>query len=182
MAIVVTLRVPETPPGVDIRPASRADLLAVYRIERSSFSQPWPFVAFERYLDAAGFFVAEDVTVAAERRAADGPDLDGGVVGFVVADVTPTYHAPIGHIKDIAVDPDHRRNGLGRTLLRSGIAACRAEGARQIKLEVRVGNDRAIELYRAHGFRPLRRIDSYYEDGEDALVMVRDSTDNSDEK
>ncbi len=41
-----------------IRPAERADLLAVVRIEDESFSQPWPYDAFERFLGEPGFLVA----------------------------------------------------------------------------------------------------------------------------
>lgn len=33
-----------------IRRAERADLLAIYRIEKASFPQPWPYEAFDRFL------------------------------------------------------------------------------------------------------------------------------------
>ena len=46
-------------PAVTVRPADRADLLDVLRIERESFSDPWPYAAFESVLDAPAFLVAE---------------------------------------------------------------------------------------------------------------------------
>jgi ribosomal-protein-alanine N-acetyltransferase len=44
-----------------------------------------------------------------------------------------------------------------------------------VKLEVRDSNDVARSLYRDVGFEPARRVPGYYEDGEDALVMVLDA-------
>ena len=81
------------PPGVTIaaaraevavRRASRADLLDVFRIEKRSFPQPWPYAAFERFLDESGFLVADD----------------DEVVGYVVADTMPNHGTNIGHVKD----------------------------------------------------------------------------------
>jgi ribosomal protein S18 acetylase RimI-like enzyme len=43
----------------------------------------------------------------------------------------------------------------------------------QAKLEVRAGNDGAIELYRRHGFTYRRRLSGYYANNEDALVFVQ---------
>jgi ribosomal-protein-alanine N-acetyltransferase len=144
---------------VTVRQAERADLLTVVRIERASFTDPWPHDAFERLLDEPAFLVAE--------RA-------GAVVGFVVADRTPNHGRDIGHIKDLAVHPDARGEGIGRTLLRSALARLRATGVAVARLEVREGNDRARSLYADEGFEPIRRVGGYYRDGEDALVLVVD--------
>jgi ribosomal-protein-alanine N-acetyltransferase len=42
-----------------------------------------------------------------------------------------------------------------------------------VKLEVRAGNDEAIRLYREFGFTHHHTVPRYYDDGEDALVMLR---------
>ena len=144
---------------VTIRRADRADLLAVVRIERACFSDPWPHDAFERLLDEPAFLVAE---------------RDGVVAGFVVADRTPNHGRDIGHVKDLAVHPDARGEGIGRTLLRSALARLRATGVAVVRLEVREGNDPARSLYADEGFEPVRRVGGYYRDGEDALVLVVD--------
>lgn len=146
---------------VVIREAVRADLLDVSRIERASFPQPWPFSAFERFLGRPGFLVAGPV------------DDDGAVVGYVVADSVPNHGRSLGHVKDIAVAPDVRRQGVGKRLLRRALAVLRAQDVGRVKLEVRASNDRAIELYRSFGFSVRRTVPSYYADGEDALVFVR---------
>jgi len=145
--------------GVHVRHAERADLLAVLRIEKRSFPQPWPFDAFERFLDEPGFLVADD---------------GQHVVGYVVADVVPNHGRGLGHVKDIAVHPERRGEGIGRTLLGRSMGVLAAEGAGTIKLEVRESNETARRLYEDFGFRALRRIPRYYDDGEDAIVMLRD--------
>ena len=143
-----------------IRRAQRADLLAVFRIEKACFPQPWPFSAFERFLDEPGFLVAAT-------------DADE-VLGYVVSDVMPNYGRDIGHVKDLAVHPGVRGRGLGRRLLDRALETLSAEGAMLVKLEVREGNDAARSLYDDVGFRNLRRVRGYYEDGEDAVMMVLD--------
>jgi len=142
----------------EVREAVRADLLSVFRIEKRSFEQPWPYVAFEGLLDAPAFFVAE---------------FDGSVVGYVVGDTADTHGILLGHIKDIAVDPDYRQRGIGRELLSHGIASLAAHGADRVKLEVRRSNEAARSLYAEFGFEIHHTIPSYYDDGEDAYVLVR---------
>jgi len=77
-------------------------------------------------------------------------------------------------VKDIAVRPDYQGHGLGTILLRRALGALRAGGARAVKLEVRETNERAIGLYRRHGFVHRRTIPRYYDDGENALIMVHE--------
>lgn len=147
------------PNGVHIRPAERADLLDVVRIERTSFPQPWPLGAFERHLDKPGFLVATH-----------GPT----VTGYVVADTVPNAGRKLGHIKDLAVHPEWRSNGLGSRLLARGLGVLAGRGILRAKLEVRAGNDPARSLYAEHGFEFHHRVPRYYADGEDALVLVTD--------
>lgn len=145
-----------TPSGPHVRHARRDDLPAVHRIEQSTFPQPWPFVAFEQYVDRPGFLVADD----------------GGIVGYVVADVVDAHGQPVGHIKDLAVRADRRREGIGTELLTRGMDVLAGQ-VETVKLEVRETNTAAIDLYRRHDFTYRRRLPEYYADGEDALVLVR---------
>ena len=171
-------------PTVTVRPADRADLLDVLRIERRSFSEPWPYAAFESVLDAPAFLVAEGEVersetsegASGESRPAsrEGVDGDGTLLGYVVGDVMPNHGRDIGHIKDLAVRPDARGEGVGRRLLREALFGLALAGAAVVKLEVREGNDAARSLYRDEGFEPTRRVPRYYGDGEDALILVVD--------
>ena len=156
----MTTSVTEASDERTIRAAERADLLAVVRIENASFPQPWPHDAFEGFLGEPAFLVATDA--------------DGRVTGYVVADVTPNYGQDIGHVKDVAVHPDRRNEGIGSALIARALSTLGAQGARTAKLEVRESNESARRLYREFGFDVLRRVPRYYDDGEDALVMVRE--------
>lgn len=144
-----------------VRQAQRADLLAVFRIEQASFPQPWPFQAFERFLGEPGFLVA---------------DQDGTIVGYIVADSVPNHGQAIGHVKDFAVHPEHRGRGIGTSLLQRTLANLAMQGVHTVKLEVRENNDPAIRLYRQLGFTHRQTVPRYYGNGEDALIMVCDST------
>ncbi|MFB6091590.1 MAG: ribosomal protein S18-alanine N-acetyltransferase [Haloquadratum sp.] len=141
----------------------RADLLDVLRIERASFSEPWPYSAFESLLDAPAFLVAV-------RDEGNGE----AILGYVVGDVMPNHGRDIGHVKDLAVRPDARGEGIGRQLLREAIVTLSVAGAAVVKLEVRESNETARSLYRDEGFEPTRRMSNYYDDGEDALLLVMD--------
>lgn len=156
---------------VQIRRAVQADLLAVLRIERASFDQPWPFSAFERYLGEPGFLVA-----VASEESSGYLDGEGGesVVGYVVANLVPNHGRAFGHVKDIAVHPEYRGEGIGASLLDRALTVLGTRGAQSVKLEVREGNDRAVGLYREFGFEYLRTVPRYYDDGEDALILVVD--------
>jgi ribosomal-protein-alanine N-acetyltransferase len=149
---------------VPTRETVRADLLAVFRIEKASFTQPWPYRAFERFLGIPGFLVAD---------VADGGEASE-VAGYVVANSERQRGRPLGHIKDIAVDPAYRERGIGATLLERALDAMRHQQARTVKLEVRESNDRALALYRRYGFVHRHTAQGYYADGEDALVLVRE--------
>ncbi len=168
MAVTTVAPDDRDPPAV--RRADRDDLVAIHRIEREAFPQPWPYSAFERYLDEPGFLVAERDPHDAGGRL---HDEESSLVGYVVADTVPNHGAPLGHVKDIAVAADHRGEGVGSTLLRAALDVLDDVDAGSVKLEVRATNDRAISLYREFDFEHRRTIPNYYGNGEDALVMVR---------
>ena len=145
-----------TEPG--IRPAREADLLAVVDLEEQCFSEPWPFTTFQAHLDQPGFLVA-----ASSR----------GINGFVVGSIEPGLLGPVAHIKDLAVDPRHRRLGIARRLLTTALARLHQSGAVHATLEVRSSNEPAQRLYRSLDFRPAKERPEYYADGETAIVMTR---------
>lgn len=76
----------------------------------------------------------------------------------------------------VAVDPAHRRRGLGARLLEDFAAQARARGAERIFLEMRANNP-AESLYRALGWKPIGRRRDYYlrPDGSrvDAITFAR---------
>jgi [ribosomal protein S18]-alanine N-acetyltransferase len=78
----------------------------------------------------------------------------------------------------IAVDPRHRRRGVGSRLLERFAAAAGARGAARLFLEMREGNP-AEALYRRHGFERVGRRRAYYRRGAgaplDAITFARDN-------
>lgn len=136
-----------------------ADLPEVHRIERASFSVPWPDEAYRSELVAnrlASYLVAR----------ADG--LDG-----IVAYGGIWLMVDEAHITTFAVDPAWRRQGVGETLLLALLDLALARHAREATLEVRLSNLPARRLYEKYGFRPVGLRPHYYSDnGEDALIMT----------
>ena len=86
------------------------------------------------------------------------------------------------HVSTIAVDPRHTGEGIGTELLVRLVAEAIAAGSEAMTLEVRVGNERAQELYRRAGFAPVGVRPGYYKDPDgpvDALIMWLHDLDES---
>lgn len=76
------------------------------------------------------------------------------------------------HITNIAVHPEYRGFGIGNMLMDSLLSICKLENVTAITLEVRVSNQRAINLYKKFGFVEEGIRKEYYEDNkDDALIM-----------
>ncbi len=83
--------------------------------------------------------------------------------------------SPNGHIISMAVRPEHRRKGIGTSLVQEAIDHCTEKS---LRLEVRVSNVGAQKFYQTIGFRITACIHSYYQDGEDAFIMERPATES----
>ncbi|MDO9209386.1 MAG: ribosomal protein S18-alanine N-acetyltransferase [Deltaproteobacteria bacterium] len=142
---------------IDIREMTAEDLDEVVQIERMSFPTPW----------SRGLFERERLTPFAKVSIAREIHSDQ-VVGYLcfwrVASET--------HILNLAVHPRRRQQGIGTRLLLYGIDYSRRNGVKEITLEVRRSNYKAISLYRHFQFQPWGIRRRYYSDsGEDAIVM-----------
>jgi ribosomal-protein-alanine N-acetyltransferase len=76
---------------------------------------------------------------------------------------------------NITVAPAYQRQGWAQVMLDAITLWARGQGAHSLWLEVRHGNQRAIEVYQAHGYRHVGLRKSYYPAAqglrEDAVVM-----------
>jgi ribosomal protein S18 acetylase RimI-like enzyme len=61
----------------------------------------------------------------------------------------------IGEMKRLYVKPGNRKSGLGRLLIERIIDEARAAGYRSLRLDTLPSMERAIEIYRAMGFREI---------------------------
>lgn len=79
------------------------------------------------------------------------------------------------HITLLGILPAHQRQGLGRWLLLHLLEDAWNRGLGRATLEVRISNQRAIDLYESLGFTALGQRQRYYRDGEDALILWQNS-------
>lgn len=94
----------------------------------------------------------------------------GELIGYAGVSV-PAEGAP-ADIQTIAVHPDARRSGIGRTLLMRLTELARERGATESLLEVRADNPGAQALYQSLGYDTIAVRPRYYQpDDVDALVM-----------
>jgi [ribosomal protein S18]-alanine N-acetyltransferase len=89
----------------------------------------------------------------------------GRVLGFSVA---RRVAADESELLNLAVDPGHRREGLGAALLRD---LCeRLQGT--VYLEVRESNTAAREFYQVLGFKEVSRRSEYYRNPPESAVVM----------
>ena len=79
-------------------------------------------------------------------------EADGRVTGALVA----AWDGWRGNMYRLAVDPAHRRRGIGRDLVRAGERRLAARGARRITALVAHDDAIARELWSAAGYEPDR--------------------------
>ena len=149
---------PMAEPRSTIRDMTYEDLSMVSDIERRSYEFPWSHGVFRDCL-LAGY---QNIVL-----------LRGDeVAGYGVLSVA----AGEAHILNICVNPDYRSRGYGEKLLDEMLFRARTASVRQIFLEVRPSNERAIALYRKKGFHQVANRPAYYQahqGREDAAVLAK---------
>ncbi len=128
-------------------------------IEGLCFQDPWPLRSFQDELE-------RDVAQLDVLRLAGEPSPVGVINFWLVHDEI--------HLLNVAVHPDHQREGLARILMAHMLRDARERGYLQVSLEVRPTNTSAIGLYLSDGFQELGRRPRYYPDGEDAIIMAKE--------
>jgi ribosomal protein S18 acetylase RimI-like enzyme len=82
----------------------------------------------------------------------------GAVVGYAYAGMEGSdwmaLRGPAGAIYDLVVDPAHRQEGVGRTLLHAALEALADLGAPRVLLSTATQNEAAQRLFASAGFRP----------------------------
>lgn len=124
-------------PVLELRLATQADLPLVARLLEAGFGRPAPGGLADRLVSPHDWTVIVELSgspVGTMRLRRDGDDAR--IYGFVI-------------------EPKLQGRGLGRAALRLACQQLRADGARQIGLEVDVDNDRALGLYTSVGFTPI---------------------------
>ena len=148
-------------PRLEIRRMTAADLDEVMVIERAAFRHPWSPELFRRELehDWSTILVALEPLTSASGRGSE------RIVGFLIYWLV---HDEV-HVLNVAVAPEQRRKGVARMLMAD------TEKRALLTLEVRRSNQAALDLYREFDYRAVGVRPNYYVDeGEDAIVMVKE--------
>jgi len=87
---------------------------------------------------------------------------EGGLGGFLEASLR-TYaegcdSSPVGYIEGWYVDPDLRRQGVGRALLRAAEAWARAQGCQEMASDCRLDNEASWRAHLALGYEEAERL------------------------
>lgn len=142
---------------MNIRRMTLEDIPAVVVLDQLSFTLPWPERSFRFELTdnpASRCWVV---------------DLDGKIIGMIVVWLLVDE----AHVATIATHPDYRRQGIAKELLLYALRYMSKEGAVTSFLEVREGNNAALEMYRRFGYEESGRRKRYYKDtDEDAILMT----------
>ena len=142
----------------NIRKAKISDLEAIKEIEDESFLNP---------------FTKEDLLYEISQNPVSNflvLEKDGIVVGFL--DYWVTFDSAT--IDQIAVKKSERNQGFAKILLEKSINDLKELGEVSFfTLEVRTSNEPAINLYKSFGFQKVTIKEKYYDDGEDAIYMIK---------
>lgn len=143
---------------MNIRKAKISDLEEIKEIEDESFINP---------------FTKEDLLYEISQNPVSNflvLEKDGLVVGFI--DYWVTFDSAT--IDQIAVKKSERNQGFAKILLEKSINDLKELGEVSFfTLEVRTSNEPAINLYKSFGFQKVTIKEKYYDDGEDAIYMIK---------
>lgn len=140
---------------IEIRAMTSSDISDVYRIETVSFRTPWSYksLAAELSNSLAHYLVA---------------CMEGRLIGYcgmwILFDEC--------HITNVAVDPQFRKLGVGKSLMLAAMEVGIYFDAKMMTLEVRETNRIAQKMYQSIGFEQNGYRKRYYQDtGEGALLL-----------
>ena len=157
-----------TPKRPKLHPArmqkTPAHLNGAAELEKLCFSSPWSASSLE-LLTNDGIGVGYVLTVPA----APGAEPTVAAYGGMLITVDE------GQITNVAVHPDHRRNGYGAAIVRTLLRHAKDARLESVSLEVRASNTPAQAMYEKLGFAEIGRRPRYYQNPkEDALILRKD--------
>lgn len=128
---------PQPTGGPSLRRPRRGEWAAVAALDERAFSSFWHF-------DVGALGEALRATPAHRFRVA----FTDSLAGYAIAGRSGIR----GYVQRLAVDPPAAGRGVGAALLLDALHWLRDDGAQDALVNTMVGNDRALELYRRHGF------------------------------
>ncbi len=145
---------------IQIVPMTDAHVPQIAALEKECFSDPWSerSIASELNNPLSLWLTA----------------LDGDRVAGYIGSQTVLGESDM---MNLAVSPEYRRQGIGRTMVTVLIERLRQAGSHSITLEVRASNLPAGKLYESLGFSQVGLRKGYYEKPrEDARILKKEWT------
>ncbi|MDR3166081.1 MAG: ribosomal protein S18-alanine N-acetyltransferase [Synergistaceae bacterium] len=132
------------------------DLKSLVEIENACFAVPWEERLIAADLGGGGYSTYLKAT------------FKGIIAGYGVLG----QNDGSAHLMNIAVLPEYRRHGVGLQIMAAFDVLANEWLCKRMYLEVRASNTGARTFYANLGFVYSSRIKGYYNDEEDALVLV----------
>jgi ribosomal-protein-alanine N-acetyltransferase len=88
--------------------------------------------------------------------------VDNDIAGFIIGQIDVEEEAVFGHIITLNVAPNFRRKGIAQMLLKEIETILKNKGINEVRLEVRQGNQAAINLYLKLGYKEIGQLEKYY--------------------
>lgn len=143
-----------------VRLATPADAAAIARMSRDQIEHglgwSWTEARIERAIRD------RDINVAVVRESAT-------LLAFGIM----SYRDEKAHLLLFAVNPSHRRRGIGSVVLRWLEEVARGAGIRRIHVECRRDNEAARNFYGEHGYHEYEIARRYYAAVEDAIRLEK---------
>ncbi len=149
-------------PRISVRRFRIGELNRILEIERASFGAD----AYDRKLFAELSHKCGDLFLIAVRA--------GSICGYMVTCMRGQRASDAAEIVSVAVDPACRGRGAASSLMKSTLRRLRLRGVSRLSLMVKVNNETARRFYERHGFRKVRKVAGYYEDGADGVLMAKE--------
>ena len=99
-------------------------------------------------------------------------DEEGDLVGFLCGFLSQT-NADEAYVHFVGITPDHRGEGLGRTLYQRFFDEVRAHGRTVVRCVTSPVNQESVAFHEALGFEVDRVIADYDGPGEDRVLLVK---------
>jgi len=149
--------------AIEIRPAIHDDVAFIATLSGEAFDRYGPY----EELLPQWFFSGFARTLVAVKN--EKP------VGFIMLGMARGRHDSlrIAELLAIAIDPHHCRCGVGGRLMREFIRMAEELRVEILILHTGFHNLRAQALFEKHGFLPVGIKDSFYQEGQRALMMEK---------
>ena len=136
---------------------TKEDVSSIIEIERENFSDGWNESLLNSAFDSGRFYA---LSLIDENQTL-------GIITYSIAQDT-------ADIEGVVTVKQFRRKGVGKMLVQQVLDSLKAQGVGKVFLEVRASNEPAKNLYHSKGFLDISLRKKYYQDGEDAIVMLKE--------